>query len=578
MRILSGMMLLYTHLVWGLALEAFFGPDGWQDPLLVATRQQESGAWSLLWFVPPEHLRTFHYAGLAVIGCYTVGLFTRVTSIAAWIVAVSYINRAPMANFGLDQVNSMILLYLCLAPCGAAFSVDRLWQAYRCRRADRPVPRPAATVMTRVATRLLQVHVAVLYLFAGLSKLKGQTWWTGDAVWLGAANYEYQSGSLEWLAWHPLLVNFLTHATVFFEISFCVFVWMRPLRPIVLLGGTMLHLGIGGFLGMWTFGLAMILTYVSFLPPEWIASADTNPPPPGPPGPPAKSREEGLSASSAVVSSESSHPVSREAVLHLGLLPIGLALLLAGCGVEGSARGSAGDQLLERGRMFVGREDYPKAIAALTEGLGAAPADADLLYERGIAYERSGQLDAALADYTAAVAARPGFARAMNNEAAIHARQGRLVAAVEGFGRVLERDPADALALRNRAQALLDLMRFEEAEKDLLRSIELDPAAPEPWHQLGLVRERAGQVEKAIEAFSAALRLNPLSAESWQKRGELYRRLGREGEARHDLARAAEIKPALELGVEEMPVLPVEEIAPLPVEPKPIDEIPIPKS
>lgn len=571
------MMLLYTHLVWGLALEAFFGPAGWQDPLLVATRQQESVAWSLWWFVPPEHLRTFHYAGLAIIGCYTVGLFTRVTTVAAWIVAVSYINRAPMANFGLDQVNSMILLYLCLAPCGAAFSVDRLWRAYRARRANRPLPPPAATVMTRVATRLLQVHVAILYLFAGLSKLKGQSWWTGDAVWLGAANYEYQSGSLEWLAWHPHLVNFLTHATVFFELTFCVFVWKRSLRPLVLLGGTMLHLGIGGFLGMWTFGLAMILTYVGFLPPEWIASTES-PSPSRPPlaDPPGTAREPGSAVSSSAADAGSSRVVSREPALHLSLLPIGLAVLLAGCGVEGSARGAAGEQLLERGRMFVGREDYPKAIAALTEGLGAAPNDADLLYERGIAYERSGQFDAALADYTAAVAARPGFARAMNNEAAIHARQGRLAEAVEGFTRVLAMDPADALALRNRAQALLDLMRFEEAEKDLLRSVELDRAAPEPWHQLGVVRERAGQVDQAIEAFSAALRLNPLHAESWQKRGELFRRLGREGEARHDLARAAEIRP--ELGVEEIPVLPVEEMAPLPVEPKPVDEIPLPKS
>lgn len=572
------MMLLYTHLVWGLALEAFFGPDGWQDPLLVATRQQESTAWSLWWFVPPEHLRTFHYVGLAVIGCYTVGLFTRVTSIAAWIVAVSYINRVPMANFGLDQVNSMILLYLCLAPCGAVFSVDRVWRAYRCRRVNRPLPPPSATVMTRVATRLLQVHVAVLYLFAGLSKLKGQTWWTGEAVWLGAANYEYQSGSLEWLAWHPFLVNFLTHATVFFEISFCVFVWMRSLRPIVLLGGTLLHLGIGGFLGMWTFGLAMILTYVSFLPPEWIASAEP-PSPPRPPSqdPPPASRQSGSSTSSAGGAGESSRAASRETVLHASLLPVGLVVVLAGCGVEGAgaARGAAGEQLLERGRMFVGREEYPKAIAALTEGVGAAPGDADLLYERGIAYERAGELDAALADYTAAVGARPGFARAMNNEAAIHARQGRLAEAVEGFGRVLAIDPGDALALRNRAQALLDLMRFEEAEKDLLRSIELDPAAPEPWHQLGIVRERAGKVEEAVAAYSAALRVNPLHAVSWQKRGELYRRLGREGEARHDLARGAEINP--ELGVEEIPVLPVEEMAPLPVEPKPLNEIPLPE-
>ena len=37
MRILFGGMLLYTHLVWGLNLEGFFGPDGWQGTTVVRT-------------------------------------------------------------------------------------------------------------------------------------------------------------------------------------------------------------------------------------------------------------------------------------------------------------------------------------------------------------------------------------------------------------------------------------------------------------------------------------------------------------------------------------------------------------
>ena len=35
MRILFGGMLFYTHLVWGLNLDGFFGPNGWQGETLV---------------------------------------------------------------------------------------------------------------------------------------------------------------------------------------------------------------------------------------------------------------------------------------------------------------------------------------------------------------------------------------------------------------------------------------------------------------------------------------------------------------------------------------------------------------
>jgi len=61
----------------------------------------------------------------------------------------------------------------------------------------------------------------------------------------------------------------LTHVTVCWEASCCVLVWPRLARPIVLAIAAGVHLGIGAFLGMWTFGLAMLIGNASFVSP-WV--------------------------------------------------------------------------------------------------------------------------------------------------------------------------------------------------------------------------------------------------------------------------------------------------------------------
>ena len=61
----------------------------------------------------------------------------------------------------------------------------------------------------------------------------------------------------------------LTHLTVFWETFYCVLVWPRLTRPIVLSIAAGVHLGIGLFLGMWTFGLAMLIANASFVSP-WV--------------------------------------------------------------------------------------------------------------------------------------------------------------------------------------------------------------------------------------------------------------------------------------------------------------------
>ena len=131
-------MLFYTHLVWSLDLRDFLGPHGWLPPAAVQLVEQGSYTWSYWWWFDSAWAQwTVHLAALVVFALLTVGLFTRVVSILAFIAAMSYVGRLQVRLFGLDQINIMLALYLAVGPSGDAFSLDR-WLASR--RAGGPLP------------------------------------------------------------------------------------------------------------------------------------------------------------------------------------------------------------------------------------------------------------------------------------------------------------------------------------------------------------------------------------------------------------------------------------------------------
>lgn len=265
-RVLAGGMLMYSHLVWGLHFDAFFGDLGFNNSALVKSLQEGGYAMSFWWYVPEDWKFLVHISCCFVIFSFFVGLFTRVTSVLSWVIAVSYAHRAMLANFGLDQILCMLVMYLMLSPCAASLSVDALIRNWRGKS------QPTASVMANVASRLIQLHLCVIYVFAGLSKLQGETWWRGDAVWNALANYEYQSLDMTFLAAWPIATHALSLGTIMWEVSFCLLVWNRRLRPIVLLAGLGMHVGIGAVMGMWTFGLAMTFAYLSFADGRWLRS------------------------------------------------------------------------------------------------------------------------------------------------------------------------------------------------------------------------------------------------------------------------------------------------------------------
>ncbi|MEM7454057.1 MAG: HTTM domain-containing protein [Planctomycetota bacterium] len=267
MRILVGSMLVYTHVVWTLGLSAFLSPGGMiPDSYRYLVFDRSSSAWSLLdWFSTPGALMTVHWVCVAVLVMFMLGLFTRVTAVFSWLIVVSYANRATGALFGLDQINAFLVMYLMIGNCGGAYSLDNWLRKRKGRAGESPLM--TSDVLTNVATRLIQVHLCIVYLFAGTGKLQGSTWWNGEAIWGALASYEYQTMDMTWLADYMWIVNLITLVSITWELFYPFLIWHRLTRPVFIALAVMIHLGIGASMGMMTFGLIMVYANMAFIEP-----------------------------------------------------------------------------------------------------------------------------------------------------------------------------------------------------------------------------------------------------------------------------------------------------------------------
>jgi hypothetical protein len=270
-RILGGAMLLYTHLVWTINLNAFLGSHPWVNaPTSRLWNQGVDGsvyAFSHLWISDaPLYVWTMHFLALAVFAALTVGLWTRATSILAFLFTLSYCHRLIGSLFGLDQVNAMLATYLMLGRCGDVWSIDAWLRERKTPGKSAAIALPH--VSNTIAIRLLQLHLSVLYLFGGITKMRGNLWWDGSALWFAFASSEYQSLDMTWMVRWPALIAFLTHLTLFWETYYAVLVWPKLTRPVVLGMAVAVHGGIALALGMKTFGLAMIIANMAFLTPH----------------------------------------------------------------------------------------------------------------------------------------------------------------------------------------------------------------------------------------------------------------------------------------------------------------------
>lgn len=272
LRIAAGIMLLYTHWIWGWDFDGFLGPERRISEQFIGQMNPTSWHWSHFdWIQDPTALGIVHWLGLACLLAFTLGLGMPWTGWLSVLFAISYAHRATGALFGLDQMNVALVTYLTLGRAGRHWSLDRWWKLRQAGRAGQggrsQLPAIHYDVWTNIGTRLIQIQLCIIYWFAGTGKLQGVSWWNGEALWGAFASYQYQSVDLTWLYNYPIILALLTHITIVWEVGYTFLVWPRWSRPLMVTMAVLVHTGIGLFLGMMTFGYIMVVANLSFV--EW---------------------------------------------------------------------------------------------------------------------------------------------------------------------------------------------------------------------------------------------------------------------------------------------------------------------
>jgi hypothetical protein len=313
MRIATGVLVLYVHLVYCIGLANYLGPYAWVSndytrfvrkdfPIPAPSSNWKDGPmesdgeiikgqvmWSIYYHVEdPKWIWVIHSGILVIMLLFTLGLWTRVTSVLTWIGSMMYIQRLQNGMlFGMDTMTNLGLLYLMIAPCGAALSLDRwlFMRRERQRLGSKYMPQPPQPLVSaRFATRLIQINFCIIYFAAGTSKLLGSSWWNGTAPNRFLLNYSFAPFDVEmyvrflkWMASHRWIWE-LNGAigvigTLFLELGFPFLVWNRRMRWFMVSGSIIFHTLIALLMGLVTFSLMMLALVLAFVPPDAVRQA-----------------------------------------------------------------------------------------------------------------------------------------------------------------------------------------------------------------------------------------------------------------------------------------------------------------
>lgn len=111
-------------------------------------------------------------------------------------------------------------------------------------------------------------QVAFVYVMAGVGKLYNPLWLRGDAIYhvLNTSYFTNYYGKL--LVDYPMVLTIATLLTLAFQVTFPIIIWVKKARPIYILIGSGIHLGIATIMGLTTFGIAMSISYIVFYDPK----------------------------------------------------------------------------------------------------------------------------------------------------------------------------------------------------------------------------------------------------------------------------------------------------------------------
>jgi hypothetical protein len=300
LRVLAGLLFLAWLLPLAGDYQALFSVDGWFDQEAYREAARLEGGtpapinWSLLYVCGANAglVSAFYWGSIAILVLFTLGLWTRVTSVLTWLIVVSFLAN-PAARYEADYLLVIVAFYLMigyvllgqwsrkLSLAARLLGTSDTWLLGRWLgpKATAPAAPAKESYAANLAVRLFQVHFALVVVTAGLHKLQHGDWWAGVAFWYPlhppfettADSIRAEAPSAESTLFMLSLAQYLVLA---WQLAFPAFAWRRRWR-VVLLGGAVV-----GWLGsiflyqLPLFGPVFVLGCLSYLTAaEWLWAA-----------------------------------------------------------------------------------------------------------------------------------------------------------------------------------------------------------------------------------------------------------------------------------------------------------------
>jgi hypothetical protein len=216
----------------------------------------------LQWVQDPVSVRVFVVASAVVAALFTVGWRTRLMGVLLYLAVLSIHHRNIATNCGADDLLLVMLFYLMLSPCGAAYSLDAR------RAASRRGGTAAEPLIVPWAQRLIQLQLSLIYFNTAVLKCAGITWLNGTAMHYVLNNPEVGRFDFSYLSQYPVLLNLLSHTALFVELALPFLLWFRATRPWLIAAGLALHGGVLLIINVPLFGELMTACYLPFLDPD----------------------------------------------------------------------------------------------------------------------------------------------------------------------------------------------------------------------------------------------------------------------------------------------------------------------
>lgn len=239
--------------------EAFYTEQGLYS---VAFAERWSGhiwRWNpMVWWPDPSVGYAIFLITLVAALFTCAGAWTRVSSIVLYLGMTAIHHRTPdVLNSG-DTLLRQYLFLLCLAPAGAALSVDRL-------RALKVNPELGAPKRVSIwPQRLMQFQLAIVYFTTVWWKMMGSKWRDGTATWYPARLNEFDRFPYPAFIDDVPMVYVATYGTLLVELALATLVFAKPFRKWVVLAGAGMHAWIEYSMNIPFFSAIIVSSYIVY--------------------------------------------------------------------------------------------------------------------------------------------------------------------------------------------------------------------------------------------------------------------------------------------------------------------------